>query len=705
MAIRFVSCFRPLLCTLGVWLALASAAAAQVPDYEQARQAYYRQALDKATRELILEEKLLTWRLSGIATELKRTGRSPGSLLDALLDRDPPGVAPEAYPVDSLAPFADRAELWIERQHEILTWKRERAIEMRAVLISTATPEGLEALFRQDLAGAIESYGAGDWAMARRQLADIHDAYPYGNMDDVLYYEAEAALADGAWDTAVDGYRELLRFHPDSPFRLPAMRHLLYVRSVFGQHAVAVDECREFADALAGAGDELTYLAGREFFLSERFAEGRRLLEGIPASDEYGIRAKHLIGLSLILDNRYADAIPVFEALVDLPRRRGFGDDPNESVREDARLKLGYLYFEEGRFAEASEMFEAVSRGSDRHAEALLGDAWSGLSLADHERAVELARELVEHYPNSSFRYEAQTLAGYASEKLERQADAENWYSQVLDEAERGEALRELAVERRQILQLMRQLVRLEREVFVDGRPESFPAYVAMRGEVQTLMRRVKVSELQTANESMKQFVDERREITKISKELHAIVRDGDAGGTAREREELAALNRQVRSLMNRIRLAGFVEIQRQPLMLYESTLTAADAMLDSLAMSSRVELGLLDREAERVTTRPGAPPREELVAALYRGRVEKLGSRVEQLRSEAAGLRRRPAGSNLSRWSELAFSRMAIGDIRFDELDRIEQRLQELDGYLEKIDELLQAPPATEPPAAQERP
>jgi len=689
--------FRFLLAALGCWTALATAAPAP-PDYEDARRAWYGQRLDQATRELVLEERLLLWRLGTLGAELRRTGRDPGAPLDQLLDPDPPRLEPDAPLPDSLAPFADRAEVWIQRQREILAWKRQRADELRARLIATATPEGLEALLRQDLAPAIESYGAGDWALARRQLTDVAAAYPYADLDDVEFYAAEAALADGAWDTAVSGYRGLLRDHPGSAWRRPALRHLLYLRSVFGQHETAVDECREFADALAGADGELVYLAGREFFLSERFAEARRLLEGVSAADPYAVRARHLIGLSLILDNRYGDAIPVFEQLVELPRRRGFGEDGNEPLREDARLKLGYLYFEEGRFAEAGAMFEAVSRGSDRHAEALLGDAWSGLSLADNERALGLARELVEHYPSSPYRYEAQTLAGYASEKLERQGEAERWYGRVLDEAERGEALRELAAERREILRLLRQLVRLEREVFEEGRSESYPGYLEMRGRVQTLMRRVKFSELQTANEAMREYVDERREITALSRRLRELVAGDGGDGDARSREELAALNRQVRSLMNRIRLAGFVEIQRQPLMLYESTVAAAESMLDSLAMSSQSELGLLRREAAAEAPAAGTAPAEGLARSMYRGRTLELGDRVEQLRSRAVGLRRRPAGSNLSRWSELAFARMAIGDIRFDELDRIERRLKELDGYLEKIDELLQAGPGAAP-------
>jgi hypothetical protein len=84
---------------------------------------------------------------------------------------------------------------------------------------------------------------------------------------------------------------------------------------------------------------------------------------------------------------------------------------------------------------------------------------------------------------------------------------------------------------------------------------------------------------------------------------------------------------------------------------------------------------------------------------------VESLGDRVEVLRSRATQLKRRPAGSDLSRWSELAFSRMAIGDIRFSDLDRIEERLEELDGYLARIDELLQTAPAEPAAATEERP
>jgi len=106
------------------------------------------------------------------------------------------------------------------------------------------------------------------------------------------------------------------------------------------------------------------------------------------------------------------------------------------------------------------------------------------------------------------------------------------------------------------------------------------------------------------------------------------------------------------------------------------------------------------------------ATPGDQLTLALQRHRVETLTDELEHLRHEASTMSRPSAGSNLERWSELAFSRLAIGDIRFDELERIEDRIGELDGYIDSIDELLEGGTTgesrtipVEDPAAEEAP
>jgi hypothetical protein len=198
-------------------------------------------------------------------------------------------------------------------------------------------------------------------------------------------------------------------------------------------------------------------------------------------------------------------------------------------------------------------------------------------------------------------------------------------------------------------------------------------------------MNRVKYTELQTANESLREYIAERQQIVQLSRGLKKVLRRGLDEAKPEQRQELAALNREVQRLLQRIRLAGLVEIQRQPLMIHERTLSSVNAMLDSLALSSHVELGRLEKRSGELEESRDFP------RSLYRQRFERLEQDLERLRSHATAIRHRPVTSNLPRWSELAFSRLAIGDIEFDELKRIEERLDELDGYLGRISGLLE--------------
>ena len=663
--------------------------AQEVPDepaisYDEAREAWLRDRLRSLTRRLVLQEELLTDRLTGIREEGERSGSLDVAELEALLSDDAPHVLSATQPPDTSAALAGRLDYWMLRQQEILGRKLDLSGELRRRQARSLAPAALEEMFRRDLGRAIAAYEQGRFGLAGLLFQDLLELYPYQNLDDIRFYRAEAALADGAWDTAVENYLQLLRTQPDSEVRAPAFRHLIYLRSVFGQHATAVAECDEFKEDLAAADGEVAYLCGREFFITQRYPEARHLLERVGQDEASLLRARHLVGLCLILENKYDEAIAAFEDLLKHNARLGLEAANDEALREDARLKLGYLYFETGKFQQASQMFESVAQG-ERRPEALLGEAWSGLSLADHERALSLSRQLVEHFPASPFRYEAMTLAGFASEQAGQKAEARQWYDQVLDEAQRSQEMRELSLERQQVLQLLRRLVEMEPAVFRGGKSEHFDEYMRLRGESRVLMNRVKYTELQTANESLREYIAERQQIVQLSRGLKKVLRRGLDEAKPEQRQELAALNREVQRLLQRIRLAGLVEIQRQPLMIHERTLSSVNAMLDSLALSSHVELGRLEKRSGELEESRDFP------RSLYRQRFERLEQDLERLRSHATAIRHRPVTSNLPRWSELAFSRLAIGDIEFDELKRIEERLDELDGYLGRISGLLE--------------
>jgi tetratricopeptide (TPR) repeat protein len=657
--------------------------------YEQAREAWLKDRLISLKRGLILQEELLTCRIQGIVEEGARLGILPPAELDALLADEAPHILTSEHKPTRETDMAERLDYWMERQQELLADKLTRAWDLRRRLSDGAAPDILHGMFRRDLSRAVDAYAGGQAGLAGAQFQDILDLYPYSNMDDVRFFRAEAALEDGAWDTAVEHYLVLLRTEGQSDYRAPAFRHLLYLRALFGQHRTAVAECDEFAGDLEKASGDVAYLCGREFFMAQRYREAQLVLARVGSKDAAHLRARHLTGLCLILENHYDDAIGVFEGLLEDSPRLAIAADKDLAFREDARLKLGYLYFEAGRIPEASRMFDAVAKGGLRHPEALLGQAWSDLSLANPDRALSLSRELVDHYPASPFRYEAMTLAGFASEDVNRD-EAKIWYGRVLEEAQRSESMRELGVERRQVLQMMRRLVDMEPRVFGGEGERHFDEYLRLRGECRVLMNRAKYTELKSANASMTEYIDERQQVAVLARRLRELLKGGLESANPAEAQEMALLNRDVQRLMKKVRLAGLLEIQRQPLMIHERTLASVNSMLDSLGVGSSLERAELGRKVDALQKVEGGNRKAQLAHSIYKDRFSRLERDVEQVRSQAARLRRKPVTSNLPRWSELAFSRLAIGDIDFDELKRIEDRLDELDGYLESIDGLL---------------
>jgi TolA-binding protein len=660
-------------------------------DYSKRQQAYYSIKLKNVTAELILQEKLLSARLKVILNELRRSRMADELNLDDLLVETPEYLStiPEG---NSEQIWTEQLKVWIVRQRELLAYKLDKARKIQERLIATQPELALQETFKFELRQAIDVYAKRDFGLAALLFTDIIEAYPYRNMDDVLFYQAEACYSNGIWDSAAEGFSKVLSEHPESVYRNLAFKHLLEIRNIYQQHYTASSEYVQYSIRPEELDFETIFLAGREFFLSGHSAETRDLLDLIPIGDENYLRARHLVGTSYINERRYHEAITVFEELSN-SKGKNVKNDYVQAIKSDALLKLGYLYFEISEFDKAAEMFASVEQGAEQYSSALLGQAWSDMSLADYDRAFALSSKLVEHYPDSPLLYEAQTLAGYAAERLDNPEAATDYYKNVLDEADRSQQLKILANEKRQVLQVMRELAVLETEVFEQGNVSAYPEYVRLRRESKVLMRKVKYSELSTANTSMSEFIEERAEIVRLNRRLSEMFADAGEDQSTSSQQEMASLQHKVTVLMSKIRIAGFIEIQKQPLMLHETTLNAANTMLDSLDLSSKYELERLNQSADNLVTtgNPGSG-RDDLQLAYYRNRYTQLGRDVEQIRHTATTLRHPTTDSNLGRWSELAFSRLAIGDIPFDELHQIDERLDELNGYLDRINDLIES-------------
>ncbi|MCA9786071.1 MAG: tetratricopeptide repeat protein [Candidatus Cloacimonetes bacterium] len=699
-----------LVCSLAVWCLYllaglspvqlaASSEEPAAPDFISARRDFLARRLHDFNSEQILLEKQLVWELHSIYHALTLPGaRSvyPASQITHILSKEL--QSPLVLPDSTQSPVT-RLDTWVTIQQTDLVQRLMLADEIRTRLLAGLGPDELNRQFRQDLGEAVVSYARGDYELAARLLHTIRMAYPYTNVDDLLFFEGEAYFAENLFDKAGDLYRQLLRQYPGSEFRLDALRHLLYIETYFGHFQRAQTEYTEFRDTAADGDPEISYIMGIVAFQLNNVPRAQEVLGRIPRDSSYYYRAQHLQGVCWILESEYDKAIAIFESLLELPLSTvGLGDVAY--MHEDARIKLGHLYFEKGDFEGAASMFSSIDLGSEWYDDALIGQAWSDLNLADYENAAQRARSLAEHLPESEYLYEARTLAGYANEKLENSEESAADYSVVLDHAERSEELRTLMAEQGEIQTQIRRMAQLEEDVFVTGNSANWQEYLDLRASLRQTFRRIKYTELAAANKEMKDYLDERKLILDIRDQLGTFDGPMDSwdGSTTNSYMEL---RERVQQLMGQIRVAGLVQIRRNPVVLKENESQMAKAMVDSLMFSSKVELEQLDQrqnELRESRTMTGTASVTQLERAVLTERFANLGERLDRWRVSTESRRDAPFSSDLPHWSNLAFSRLVLGDIRFDELEKLDERIRELEGYLERIDSLLKGDSAPAP-------
>jgi tetratricopeptide (TPR) repeat protein len=675
-------------------------------EFDQARRAYLAGRLREFNTELILLEKQLVWELQSIRNALTLPGATsvfPADEVENILSREMQGSAGAAAGIDSTSGPSAQVDNWIRVQRDDLVFRLMLAESIRGRLLGGLDEAGLNLQFRHDLRAAVVAYAHADYDLAARLLGTIRAAYPYQNMDDLLFFEAEACLAVNLYDRAGDLYRQLLRQHPDTEFRLDALRHLLFLDTYYGHFQKAQTEYSEFRSDAAAADPEIAYIMGIVAFQLNNVPRSREFLAGIPAGSSYYYRAQHLEGVCRILEGDNDAAITIFESLLQLSPGTAGRQDVSY-MHEDARIKLGHLYFEKGDFAKAASMFTSIRLGSEWYDDALIGQAWSDLSLADYANAAARARDLADHLPESEYFYEARTLAGYASEKLEEKEASAADYSLVLDHAERSEQLRTLMAEQGEIRIQIRRMAELEESVFQNGDMAGWVEYQAVRDKLRQVFRRIKYTELTTANTGMTDYIDERRLILQLSEQMDRFTAPRESWDAVTTNDYLS-LRERVQTLMGQVRVAGLIQIKRNPVVLRENEMQMTKAVTDSLMFSSSVELEkLAGRRAE--LSGPDLDRGSQvtrLEQSVLAERYANLGDRLDRWRVDAEARRAAPFSSDLPHWSNLAFSRLVLGDIRFDDLEKLDERIKELEGYIERIDTILGGgtPPAGTPAPA----
>ncbi|MCI0511618.1 tetratricopeptide repeat protein [candidate division KSB1 bacterium] len=102
-------------------------------------------------------------------------------------------------------------------------------------------------------------------------------------------------------------------------------------------------------------------------------------------------------------------------------------------IVDDARLTIGFVYYELGYNKDALEFFKDISAVHPEYKSALLGLSWSRYQLEMFAEAIESLQKIIQIATNSAEAEEAYFLLGQCYLKLNRYDDAIKAYEKIME--------------------------------------------------------------------------------------------------------------------------------------------------------------------------------------------------------------------------------------------------------------------------------
>jgi TolA-binding protein len=318
-------------------------------------------------------------------------------------------------------------------------------LEKRGLVDKTlGTPERLAAEVR----AADDDLVAGNPSMAAARLYAIVEGPRWQDLSDTedfqdAEYRLGIALHRGGGAASARRYlARSLKRGDKAPFFTAALR--AYVDVCLDERAL--DTCVAELDrlslsvdgktdeAMAQAG-ELAYLRGRAAFEGGRADDAEDELKRVAPKSRFFSSALYLRGVLRVNKKDLKGAQDAFCAVADVKEGdslRFYIDGRYYALKDLARLALGRVAHEEGRYDDAFYHYFLIPQDSNRLGEALFEAAWSSLQRRDYHLGARLVDEFLKELPRSPKAAEARLLYATLQVKTCRFAEAEKGFSEFI---------------------------------------------------------------------------------------------------------------------------------------------------------------------------------------------------------------------------------------------------------------------------------
>ncbi len=278
---------------------------------------------------------------------------------------------------------------------------------------------------------------------------------------DSEWYLAECLFELGNYRTASDAYAAIIAYGPTHPYFPDAARRTLETDAILGDTAAFDKFYNDYiVSGKVKTTEVISYTLAKSFFKRGEAGRAKSLFDQIGPTSPYYSRARYFLGVQMIQEQNYKQAIEEFTKAEADP----VIDDDHKRVKDLAQIALARVYYELGDMQNAVAWYGKINRTSPNYADQLYESAWADIKRAsafEAESNAEFAAKgdtqgqkppvdpraivnwrsaigqvnlFLEQYPDHRYTSSMKILQGHLHMKLEDYSGAEDNYQKVVAE-------------------------------------------------------------------------------------------------------------------------------------------------------------------------------------------------------------------------------------------------------------------------------
>ncbi|MFQ5863709.1 MAG: tetratricopeptide repeat protein [bacterium] len=578
-------------------------------------------------------------------------------------------------------------------QHEI----------MKESLLANASLAERSRMLERDLNDAFLNYVEGDYPLAELQFNLI--LKDYGNffkgLESVIFFRGECLYARQLFDDATKDYEVIVAEYPDSPYFEDSLFRLMVINDKLGNKT---DFYKYFEILKSQAArvkkscyNKCNYMAGYAYFKDSRFSEAKEALSNVAKDSKYYLMARYLLGIVSANQHNYDDAIEIFKELANR-ENYPWTETQTTFIRNNSRLKLGYIHYELGDYEKALEYFNSVSPGFSDYDKSLLGAAWANFKQGNYAQTIENVNHLFQDYLASNYTYEALVLSAHCK-KLLKQPDSALRDLRYVANARRVLELSDFYNdERKLILDQLAELDQIEEEILERRDDNLYKITSQIRAHLQQMLAEFRHRGIK-GNLVLEKFEDERNTILQQIDYLDEIIIQANEKG---EKSIVTAAHQQRERLMKVLNvyqadssMYNVNYLLEYPLATKEGSVKYQRAVLSNLVQQ-------MDNERQRIQENLRNLRRLQATSVAYtydldakldleilENELRNLMNRSSQLRVWLAEHQVQELDTNFDTWAD--FSGFGMNDITFQSIKEKEARISDISDNINSINQILE--------------